>query len=99
MVLLAWCHGCTLAAVRLLLLLQHCVFGLLHATRPFTSGHLACAHCLRSNGITAMGVADGVYMWKEKGIDAGSFRWGCVCAVLRVNSASASHCAAAVSLG
>ena len=26
-----------------------------------------------SNGIYALGVADGVYMWKEQGIDAGAF--------------------------
>lgn len=28
----------------------------------------------RSNGITALGVADGVYSWREEGIDAGMFR-------------------------
>lgn len=48
-----------------------------HADTLSTPPHIHLLLC-GSNGITAMGVADGVYMWKEKGIDAGMFR----CAVL-----------------
>lgn len=37
------------------------------------AGEDAYFYATNRNGITAMGVADGVYMWKEKGIDAGLF--------------------------
>ncbi|KAL4419639.1 hypothetical protein ABPG77_008580 [Micractinium sp. CCAP 211/92] len=36
-------------------------------------GEDAYFYCNNHNGITAMGVADGVYMWREQGIDAGLF--------------------------
>ncbi|EFN56907.1 hypothetical protein CHLNCDRAFT_144584 [Chlorella variabilis] len=36
-------------------------------------GEDAYFYCSNRNGITALGVADGVYMWKDKGIDAGMF--------------------------
>ncbi|KAL4854234.1 putative protein phosphatase 2C 55 [Chlorella vulgaris] len=36
-------------------------------------GEDAYFYCTNRNGITALGVADGVYMWRDKGIDAGMY--------------------------
>lgn len=36
-------------------------------------GEDAYFYCSNRNGITALGVADGVYMWRDQGIDAGLF--------------------------
>lgn len=53
---------CTLGAAEL---------GSLDARHP--RPHPCCPVPPCSNGIYALGVADGVYMWREKGIDAGLF--------------------------
>ena len=59
-----------LCSVSPLLCLAYALSRLCSASPPPTFS--PALHC--SNGITAMGVADGVYMWREQGIDAGLFR-------------------------